>query len=968
MPAEAWRFENFELDSSAYKLYRDGILVRLERIPFELLCLLVERRGELVTREEILERVWGKGVFVDSENSINTAVRKIRRALNDVADAPRFVVTVPARGYRFVASIHETNATAATARDGASAPVSAVNMVGREAELARMHEWYAEAIAGRRRVVFVTGEPGIGKSTFLGAFLDSVAAEKRVPIGRGQCIKQYGSGEPYMPVLDALERLALGAGGGRIIESLKKFAPTWLIQMPAILSDSEREGLQSALHGVTQLRMLREIGQALEAIAAEMPLVLLLEDLHWSDFSTLELIAAVARRNEPARLLIVGTFRPAEILGGEHPLRAIKAELQLHNLCEVLELQPLTDEDVATYLVRRFADADELALAQAASVIHRYTEGNPLYVVNVVDYLSRRGSLLDATKIAVPQTIQQMIELNLEQLDHGDQRLLEAASVAGRAFSAASVAAALDQPVGQVEADCVHLARRQQFIVSQGSGAWPDGTVASRFRFHHTLYGEVLYERVPAGHRVEFHRRIAEREEQAFGELAHQNAVALAYHYSRANEKSKAIDYFRLAGEYACRQSAFAEAALHYTNALDILSELPEGLERDRCEIGLQLAFGPVLSAREGWATPRAERAYVRALELCERVDNPADFFQTLLGLWSINLLRGKFQSARSLADKLMDHARHTENPELLLARYAVGVTAFWMGELLRARDQLQLAMELCDPARHVPITLSFDGHEVGVLCAVYLAWVLWHLGFPDAALKSALEAVELARAVSNLHSLVLAESVSGYVHLYRGEAREAQTTAERAIDLANKHELTSWRVNLTILRGAALAHLTRSEEATAYIKDGIVVLDRSGVGGGRAWLLSLLARASQKIGRSDEGLEAAKDGLSTAEENYERNCEAELWRLSGELILACNPSDSTEAQRRFQRAIDIARGHGAKSWELRATTSLTQLLASQDRRDEARAMLAEIYDWFTEGFDTADLKDAKALLDELSR
>src|ERR1700722_3451265 len=330
-----FQFEDFVLNRGACELRRGDVVVPLQRIPLELLCLLVERRGQLVTREQILECVWGKGVFVDSETSINTAMRKVRQALCDNPEAPRFVVTVPARGYRFVAKVTMAAANGTPVRVPSMPEVPAPIVVGREAELARLQSWCAQVIEGRRRIVFIAGEAGIGKTTFVRAFLDSLSGSA-ARIGRGQCVEQYGAGETYMPVLEALTRLCQEAGGERVVELLRKFAPTWLAQMPALLSYADREQLQATAQGVTQRRMLREMAQALEALAAETPLAL-----------ALELISAVARRTEPARLLILGTYRPTEMLASDHPLRAMKQELELHRNCEELRLKLLSEADVA---------------------------------------------------------------------------------------------------------------------------------------------------------------------------------------------------------------------------------------------------------------------------------------------------------------------------------------------------------------------------------------------------------------------------------------------------------------------------------------------------------------------------------------------------------------------------------------------------------------------------------------------
>ena len=301
-------------------------------------------------------------------------------------------------------------------------------------------------------------------------------------LGRGQCVEQYGAEEPYMPVLEALSRLGREPGGERLVELLNRFAPTWLVQMPALLGADELAQLHSQNQGVTQQRMLREMAQALEALVAEVPLVLLLEDLHWSDFSTLELISAMARRREPARLMIVGTYRPGAMLATDHPLCTVKQELELHRYCVELRLKLLSEEDIGDYLAKRFASNGSRQFDRIASAICERTDGNPLYMVNVVDYLVDTGLLMSsaeagalgsteilrADRIEVPRSIRQMIEHNLERLQPEEQAVLEGASVTGPEFSAAVVAAAQERPQDEVEACCTRLSRHEQSLLRRG--------------------------------------------------------------------------------------------------------------------------------------------------------------------------------------------------------------------------------------------------------------------------------------------------------------------------------------------------------------------------------------------------------------------------------------------------------------------------------------------------------------------
>jgi len=371
--------------------------------------------------------------------------------------------------------------------------------VGREVELAQLQGWLEKAGHGERQLVFVTGEPGIGKTALVEAFFDGVGAALRgrptpgqlhrvaptpdLWVGRGQCIEQYGAGEAYLPILSALGQLCRTEEGGPLIRLLNQHAPTWLLQMPGLLDAAEFEALRRKTAGAAKERMLRELAEALEMLTAEQPLVLVLEDLHWSDPSTLNLLAFVAHRPQPARLLISGTYRPVETLATDHPLRGVAHELHLHRHSEELRLGLLTEADVAAYLTQRTSGREigRSSIHDLAWVIHQRTEGNPLFMVNMVDDLLAHSEGESAiVAITAPMTIRRMIERQFERLGPADQQLLETTSVAGSEFSAAAVAAGSETPVEVAERHCAELARRGPFLFAAGAGEWPDGTIASR--------------------------------------------------------------------------------------------------------------------------------------------------------------------------------------------------------------------------------------------------------------------------------------------------------------------------------------------------------------------------------------------------------------------------------------------------------------------------------------------------------
>jgi DNA-binding winged helix-turn-helix (wHTH) protein len=456
-------FPPFRLDVANEQLWHEEHAIELRPKTFAVLRYLAERPGRLVTKEEVLDAVWPQTVV--SESVLKSCVRELRKALADEAQTPRYIETVHRRGYRFIAPVTAAAAPVSSSKFQVSSPppasalyasrstLDAPRLVGREAELEQLHEWLEKALSGERQIVFVTGEPGIGKTTVVEAFLQSLESkgqslESRVPsleskdsripsprvptldsrrqtldagvwIGRGQCIEHYGAGEAYLPVLEALERLCQEPGSERLVELLDQYAPTWLTHMPWLLSAADLEALQRKVLGATPERMLREMAKVLEALTAERPLVLVLEDLHWSDYSTLDLISFLAQRRERARLLLIGTYRSAEVLMSGHPLQSVKQELQIHGYCKELSLTLLSEAAVAEYLERRFASEGEaryaVPLHSLAHVIHQRTDGNPLSMINVVDYLVSQGVVfadqsVEKVRARIPESLRQMIE------------------------------------------------------------------------------------------------------------------------------------------------------------------------------------------------------------------------------------------------------------------------------------------------------------------------------------------------------------------------------------------------------------------------------------------------------------------------------------------------------------------------------------------------------------------------------
>ena len=1005
-------FSSFQLDVANASLQRGKQTIFLTPKALNVLRYLVEHAGQLVTKDALWRAVW-PGVSV-TDATLSVCMSKVRKALGDDSKTPRYIETVHRLGYRFIAPVSTQSAgisgSAVWSQESVPArrPQSATpHFVGRDPELAQLHKWFERALEGERQIVFVTGEPGIGKTTLVEEFLqqEQVSHAESIWSGRGQCIEHYGTGEPYLPVLDALGRLCRGPGGEPLLELLDKHAPTWLVQMPGLVGAAEQRNLQKRVAGATQARMLRELAEALEVVSQERRLILHLEDLHWSDYSTLEWLGFLARRKETARLLVLGTYRPVEVIMREHPLKNLKHELQIHGHCQELPLALLSEAAVMEYLALRFAgplgsyssgsqhrgegDAPE-PLRKLAHTIYQRTDGNPLFMVNVVDDLAERPVLktpgdgsaaqlaeaLAAEGIDTPPSIVQMIERNLERLNPDEQAVLEAASVAGAEFPVAAVAAAVERPLNSVEASCTRLSRQQQFVELGGIAEWPDGTVAARFQFLHSLYRDILYDRVSPGRRVELHRRIAECEETAWGARAAEIATELAHHYRKAGKTEHAIRYLERAGQWAWQRSAFREALENYQQALTLLKlltesperdlrelELPETLDRRQQELRLQLGLGQALVPLKGWSAAEVGRAFNRAHELCGQLGNSPHLFPLLDGLSQFYFIRAELNRAYELNRQLLAIAEEHDNASLWLAHYVMGTVLCVMGSFIAARKHLEDAISLSTAAS----TKENEAPSPLLLC--WEVYVLSRLGFPDKALQESRKVLALARRLAHFpFFLAIALVETADFHDVRREGETALALVDEAIELANEHGFEQWSAVARAQRAVALIELGRCEEGVAAGCKALAAMSATGMRLAEPEIIASLAQGYLKLGRVGEGLAIVAEGLAASATSGERWYDAELHRLKGHLLLKQTPRPNIEqeAESCFRQALEIARDQQAKWWELRATVSLARLLAKQGRRDEAHAMLAEIYNWFTEGFDTADLKEAKALLDEL--
>lgn len=970
-------FDPFRLDLANEQLWRGSQEIKLRPKAFAVLDHLLGRAGQLVTKEDLLNAVW-PGTFV-TDAVLKVTIRQLREALGDDPKIPRFIETAHRRGYRFVGRVASDGETRPSARKigGAIAgenPLlgslnSHLTVVGREAAHSRMHDLLDRAIGGERQIVFVTGEAGIGKSALVDTFARRIATDQNLRIGRGQCLEQYGTGEAYLPVLEAMGRLC--RDHAEVVDLMRAHAPMWLLQMPSLVSAPERERLNREVQGASRERMLREMSGALEAMTADRPLVLIIEDLHWSDYSTLDLISYLANLRPAAQLMLIGTFRTAELIASGHPLKGVKRELLAKQQCVELPLEYLSEDVIASYLSTRFP-ASRFPAALARS-IHERTDGNPLFMVNAVDYLVTQGSIrptgeswelaveIGNVEVGVPDSIKQMIEKQLDHLTVLDQRLLESASVVGTEFSTIAISVGSGEDLAQVESLCDELLRRGQFIQENGVQVLANGEAVSRYVFTHDLYRKVLYERIPVSRRVQLHRRLGHYGVASHGEQARDFAAELAMHFERGAEPMLAARYLQLASDNALRRFAYPEAIALSRRGLKLLAKLPESPERAAQELCLHLTLGVPLIATLGYAAPEVGSVYQKSRELCRQLGDPPDVSEVLWGLWTFHILSGELSTARQIAEELLSLAQR--HPQMSMrGHWAMEITFVHLGEFAPAIEHYEKALHRYDHREHLDDGFFYaPAPAVAMLC--FASWAFWFLGQPDQALARSEEALKRARESAEPLSLTHALYFASVLHQLRREPDLALDHAEAVLAVTREHGLGFYPALATVIRGWTLLDKGDRKGGIRQMRDGLAALDVTGAQLVRPHYLGLLGEALRNAGQLDEGLNAVNDAIALAQRTGDEYYLAELFRLRGEALIE---TAAAEAEKSFDRSLKLARKQKASSWQLRTVMSLARFYQKQNRRKEASELVSSIYDGFTEGFGTADLIEAQNFLEQL--
>lgn len=613
--ANCKQFHPFQLDTVNQCLWRrddgaDEQRIVLTPKAFAMLRYLVEHAGRLVTQDEMLEALWPE-TYVQPE-VLKSHIRDIRSALGDDPKNPRFIETLPRRGYQFIAPVADDSGKVNLEVDS-----PARKLVGRSTELDQLRGSLRRAARGERQLMFVTGEPGIGKTALVDEFeRQAVEATSGLRIARGQCVEGYGGQEPYYPMLETLGQLCRGPAADSVVQVLAAQAPTWLVQFPALMKREQRERLQREIVGATRERMLREIADVLEIITAEAPLLLVFSDLHWVDASTVDLLSALARRRQPAKLLVIGTYRPVDVLVADHPLKDLKQDLVIHHLCHEIAMEPLDEGDVAEYVAAQSAGFP--VPEGLAELIYRHSEGNPLFMVAALNHMCDRGLIalengswqlkvpLEKIDVEAPETLRQMIELRIERLCTEEQRVLEVASILRKYSLSVKVGSAVANIEPETFEELLErLVKRHQIVRPAGFRTYRDGT-SPCYEFVHVLYRQVLYSRIGLARRRKLHRTVAEIAEGLVVSREADAIAEFAYQFEQGGDWPRAVKYLLAAADTAGRRFEHRQAAAILEHARELVEKISDA-ERAQSEIQVLQKLATIYSALYD---PRAIQTY----------------------------------------------------------------------------------------------------------------------------------------------------------------------------------------------------------------------------------------------------------------------------------------------------------------------------------------------------------------------
>jgi len=898
-------------------------------------------------------------------------------------------------------------------------PSTSTRFVARERELEELNRFLNQALAEQGRVVFVTGDTGCGKTTLVGEFVQRamVLNEDLVAVG-GRCSAHAGIGDAYLPFREILQMLtgdveARRASGAISVEHARRLWAAFPEAVRAVTTAGQdlvdrllpvealalraqafgpddaswwrrleelAESWEASTNRVasTQSDLFEQVTQVLQTLARQYPLILVLDDLQWADSGTLSLLFHLGRHLAGHRILIVGAYRPADLSlgrhGQRHPLEPILNELQR----DFGDVQVSLDHADGRHFVEALLDTEPNRLGETfRETLFRHTDANPLFTVELLRGLQEGGGLVrngSGRWVAgqnldwglLPARAEGVIAERIGRLSPELRDILTVASVEGEAFTAEVIARVLGVDAGQIIRRLSGPLGQEQRLVTANSVRLVDGRRLSGYCFRHILFQRYLYRSLDEVESARMHEAVGTALETLYGERVAEISVHLARHFEAAGMIPQAMDYLIQAGNEAVRLSANEEAIAFFDRGLKLLETLPETPERDRREFAMRLALYAPLTATRGYACPELERSSARAHELSLRLGTAQELIPALILLAGFYSFRAEFQPALELAGRALALAERQESPgHIVWAGQVIGMTLMYQGDFVAAREHLERTLSFDESCHDAMV--SVRGRDPRVVYGAFATFVLWCLGYPEQAQRLSHEAVCMAREAHHPPSLAVALYVGDIVpRVLRREYASIPRLADAFTRSVAEHKLGLSEPGVRLARGRALVHQGQVEAGLGEMQRGLADWQATGTKAWASVCLGMFADAYLEVGQLEQAQNALDDAFAAVRESGERMIEAELHRLLGDVRLAQGEED--EAEVCFRQAVEVARRQEAKSWELRATTSLARLLDKRGRREEGRDKLSGIYSWFTEGFETPDLQDARLLMEQLSR
>lgn len=858
-------------------------------------------------------------------------------------------------------SVHRVlHASGARTRVAAGAQSGLTPLVGREREIHLLHDCWQAAREGRGQAVLLGGEAGLGKSRLVQALKERVAEDSESWLTESFCSPFYQNTALY-PTIETFERAILQFGRDDTPETKRGKLEGLLTQYGIPLAEGVPlfASLLSFPAGdeypPLDLNPMRQKQRTLDLLvhllvtrASHQPVLFVIEDLHWADASTLELIDRILEHVPESRLLTVFTTRPEFQF-----LRSTDTPLHRINLARFQQ----TDVE---RMVEKVAAGKALPPEVLQQVINK-TDGIPLFVEELTRMVLESGQLREAgdhyemsaplPSLAIPTTLHDSLMARLDRLSTV-KTVAQIGAVLGREFSYELLRAVSSLSDVSLQHELAQLVEAE-LLYERGTPP------LSSYVFKHALIQDAAYHSLLKNARQQYHRQTAEALTTSFPEEVEVNPELVAHHYTEAGERGKAVPLWYQAGQRAIQRSAIPEAFAHLNKGLELLKTLPDTQDRTQQEILLQIGLGTASIAVRGYSAPEVEQAFGRARHLCSTLGETSQIFAVLWGLWAYYVVRGEFSEAHRQGKEMLAFAERAQDRELLLeVQPVLGHNHFWTGDLAQARRVMEEGLRLYDPEKHRGHATAY-GQDPAVVCLSYLSWILWLQGEPDQALARSAEAIQLAEGLNHAYSLGYALAFAAFFHQMRGEYEQALKAADATLALAIDNGFPIWQADGDMVRGWA-RHMLGEEDSMAQLERGLAMWDMAGARLCRTQQLGMLAEALGRSGEITAGLNVVEEARTMSRAKGESHYLAELLRLRGELLLAQSAPDEAAAEESLRQALAIAQQQGARGWELRTTLSLYRLFRQQGRAEAARPHLEEVYSYFTEGFETPDLRAAR--------